>query len=520
MKKFLTNISIFALMGLTQLSAQTIINATNPDVMLYGVSTPMGRGPSINTGTAVSNFLLSDPSDVMGTSVALSVWDDPTGNSTLAWTGNQEFGPGSVSIPGAIDPDVEVSPVDGIVAYVGYVDATNNQVYISYYYPSAVPMSGFNFGGVMPFSTTNPINSVNIDITYFNEWSELGLGVITWDESGVIYASTFYIGNTPSTIIVSSPVLVGYGSQPDISASGVGRIVEVVYIDDLKGDLIIKQTDILSLMAGSSFTGQTFVYSSGDGAYTEPRIARAHYLGNSFKDEFTAVAREITSSNLNKIVAFTHNYTGSYSYEVSVGAGNTMNRKPVVCYNQERIKFAWASEYGLASTNEAWTLTSLGNLGEDVLLAEFDRSSLSLIKMFEVNKVQGGFHTANPSIAEARWDNAYNLNSFVYNYSTTNGYAIYNKKLLASASPKRLSIQKDEEMTLTFSNENYTLSAENLKDYQFQIFNIEGKRIDFSNNMDLYDQELIINTQGLSKGMYVLHCSSSKKAQTFKLMVR
>ncbi len=520
MKRILTNISIFALMGLTQLSAQTIINATNPDVMLYGVSTPTSRGPSINTGTAVSNFLISDPSDVMGTSVAVSVWDDPTGNSTLAWTGNQAFGPGNISIPGAIDPDVELSVVDGIVAFVGYVDATNNQVYISNYYPSGVPMTGFNFGGVMPFATTNPINSVNIDISSHQIGGEVGVGVITWDESGVIYAATFKLGPTPSTFIVSNPVLVGYGSQPDISIGSVEKFyVNVSYIDDLKGDLIIKQTVLADLMGGSFF-GQTYVYSSGEGEYTEPRIARAHYLGNNYYDEFTVVAREITSSNLNKIVAFTHNNTGAYSYEVSVGAGNTMNRKPVVCYNQERIKFAWASEYGLASTTEAWTLTSPGNLGEDVLLAEFDRSSLSLIKMFEVNRVQGDFHTANPSIAEARWDDAYNLNSFVYNYSTTNGYAIYNKKLLASASPKRLSIQKDEEMTLTFSNENYTLSAEDLKDYQFQIFNIEGKKIDLSNNMEMYDQELIINTQGLSKGIYVLHCNSSKKAQTFKLMVR
>ncbi len=520
MKRILTNISIFALMGFTQLSAQTIINASNPDNMLYGVSSPMGKFPSINTGVAVRNYLVSDPNNVMGTSHAVSVWDDPSGNSTLHWTANQVFSAGSLTIPNAKDPDVEFDPATGLTAYVGYIDATNNQVYISWYATTGGPPTDFSFQGVMPFPTTNPINSVNIDVSNYGDFNDFGLGVITWDESGVIYASSFYISSSaPSTFVISTPALVGYGSQPDISVSGEGRILEVVYIDDLKGDLIIKQSNIGDLMMGN-FPGYTYTFSSGDGEYTEPRIARSHYHNGTYHDEFTAVAREITSSNLNKIVAFTSNNSGMNTYEVSVGAGNTMNRKPVVCYNQERIKFAWASQYGLVSSTENWELTSPGNPGEDVLLAEFDRSTLSSIQMFEVNTVQGAFHTANPAIAEARWDDAYNLNAFVYNYVTPNGFAIYNKKLLASATPKRLSIQKDEEMTLTFSNENYTLSAENLKDYQFQIFDIEGKRIDLSNNMEMNDQELIINTQGLTRGMYVLQCSSAKKAKTFKLLVQ
>ncbi len=525
MKRIISNISVFALLSFSQLSAQTIINATNPDNLLEMVfMSGTSQVPPINTGVTVSNNLVSNPGSIMLTSYVVSVWDQPTGDSKIHWTASQSFPAGDLTIPMASDPDVEFDPLLGIGAYVGYMNA--NEVYISWYDATISPSTGLVLGAVMPFPTNDVIKSVNIDVSNTSHTpGTLGFGVITWDENGSIYASSFYLTSAlPLTFQISPPAFVGTGSQPDISISGEGRILEVVYIDDTTGDLIIKSTDIGSLMAGN-FTGYVIIESPASGiiSYAEPRIARSHYNTAEYKEEYTVVAMEVGSFS-SKIVAFTHNNSGFFNYEVSVGAGNTLNLKPVVCYNHEKIKFAWASEYGLGSSTELWELTDYRSVGEDILLAEFDRASLSLVEMFEVNKVQGDFHRGNPSIAEARWDDAYNLNAFVYNNRVNVGsssyYTIYNKKLLASANPKRMAIQTEESMVLSLSDEVYYLTGDDLSDYDFEIYNLEGKRMNISSNMELTEQELIINTNGLSSGMYVLNCNSQKNIKTFKLMVK
>ncbi len=472
----------------------------------------------------IATQLASYQSNFQNTGVAIaenydqmvsSVWE-VNGSTTFdcqslgAFPWNQQF-----IISGAQDPDIEYSGYGADLLFIGYHDGPR---VIVESYNLTIP-GGYVLNTSQTITVGNStVQSVNIDIADGQK------GVVVWQDGTGIFATTF---NTNSHGI---PTLLTQGEQPDIVGHGWNNANQVNHytmthisagnnLQTVRGNMQDLTNGILNITTSYP---QPNISPTGMG-FSNPRIAKAKgSVNNSFNlDDFTvtAVRRDIINSSIENMIVGLSVTNGNFSYyDVTPNAGESVNTYPVVAYNDDRVKFAWASDYE-APLACGWGSSSLKR---DVLSKEFDPVNMTFYypnTLFEINNLQGlGFENCKPSISGTSTVVG-DKTAYLYNTwgQTTN--TIYVKLLDNMANPKRIAKPVNNEMILSKLNDRYMLSGENLTSYNYQLTNIQGQNMDLSSRMELSDSELSLDPNGLSKGMYFLNCQSKEHTTTVKILV-
>ncbi len=497
MKKKFILLTLFLGLVFGNTQAQLVINSPN-----VGDLVGTTNGIIYHSGVATSHY--NNTGNPLADSYVVSVWENTSGNTELDWTGILgTFPAGDLIIEDALDPDVEFW-VDGTSVFVGYHNSSG--VHLEHY-EMQVP-NGLVLMNSVIYPNTSGATNVNIDYSKIG-WSSLGAGAITWELNSQVYAAIFDI-----TMSSSLPTLVGDGEMPDITVHNFGKQCILSFILP-NGNLEMQECNFDQLVLGNYVLDNNYTESWQNGSYSYPRVASVHVGFH----EWTVTAQLNAPSNYNRVRAFTKNGSGYYNYEVSVGAGNTPCMFPVVTYNEGLVKFAFNTDYGWSGASTLWTFTNPGTYERDIFVveAEIGNMNLSTLEFFELNSTQSGFHRGSPSISSVRWkyNQGYDINGFNYSSLTE----IYTKELLSSANPKRLSMNKDESLILSLEEDIYIVSSDDLSNYKFELVNIEGRVIGYSSNMTMSDQELLIDTNGMTSGVYILHCISGNKIQNLKLVV-
>lgn len=497
--------------------AQPIINSVLPDDYIG----PNSNGIK-NTGVAISP-------NSGNSQVVASVWDDG-GAIRLDikdYTGSMLSYSGAISA--GTDPDIEFSESINNF-FVSH--SLGNTIYLSQYTYGA---GGYAISGVpVQVNINSSEEYANIDYTF--DASGNGRGVITWTESHVLKARSFFIG-------IGSPILGPVSSigttmsytpvsyYPDVAlCTGSDKYI-LSTVEATTGNMEVYEELISDLVAGNAPQDlpQTYVAPSGF-EFEFPRIATPHNLasGNFTAEDYTVTARISKPSPPIYGIVGASLKNGVYSnlYEVSTGSSKAWCMYPTVAYNSDRVKFLWAADY---SSGSFWVPQN-SSPKKDVLLAEFkwDAGISKMVNMFsdgrlfEVNNVQtfgvSGF--GNSSIAETR-DNvggASNLDKNAFLYYNQSTLAIYRKFINSTASPKREGLLEQEELVWNNNDGIYSLSTDNLKNYTFQLIDMTGRSINLNQISDKLDNELIIDSSTLTNGTYVLICEKEGTIQSFKLV--
>ncbi len=496
MNKFNLLFSALSFSVLSVAAQDSVIAPTNTEYL--GGST---RSTFQNTGIAIpSNAeLMASVWEFDGSTIF--DWYDL--NGTLPWAQQK--------IVGAKDPDIEF-PGDGNAdgLFIGY--HTDQAVHINYYYLTTP--AGYVLANSQTIATGNNIHSVNIDI-------DNGEGVIVWEDGMDVYATTF--NNTNHGF----PTYIDNGVHPDVVVHPFDYTDQsehyTICYSDFNNDLQIVRGLTQEVKIGITNYYATYTeQAAGSTIMLYPRIASPRSNAYGFdREDFTVTAlrRDLGTSPNEYMIVGASVTNGNYThYEVTPNAGTSVNLNPVVAYNSDRVKFAWASDYE-APLSSGWNSPSIKR---DVLSKEYDPVSMTFFypnSIFEINNQQGlGFENCKPSIT-GRDTNWGDKNAYLYNMSGQLVNSIYRKYLDNTSNPKRTAKPVNNEIILSKLNNLFLLNGEDLTKYEFSLTNMNGQLIDISSRIELSNLELTLNPNGLSKGMYFLNCQSKEHTQTVKILV-
>ncbi len=493
--------SLLCLIGISflGLNAQTIIPPQFGELYLSQASAGV-----VTTGTAVI--------DMPNSRMAVEVWESFTAVE-LWWHNEAGTIAGWATVAtGAHDPDVEFS-------------ASTNTFFVSYWAPNGFHLEQWQWNGSGYSLAVNHTISSSGSHPYWNniDYTEgvggAGTGIITWfDPASVLFPnSTIFARVFDENMNMGPVVAVSDGEAPDVA---VCSDLDKFYISCIESGQVKVYSDTWSNL-GIGIISSTPIQSVGTSA-GEPRIATPHNLtGLLDAEDFTVVYSE--AGQMIRGLSSDHSITPTAytNYDISIGAGTSENKNPVVCYNKDRIKCLWSSDYTSGST---WT-SSISS-PKDLLLAELDPGNYANLypnKYFEVN-VNGSlpttFDNVYPSIAETRTNNLganTDYNHFLY---PDNQGSIRCKWVYSLTTPKRLGNLDLEELTLVQYNDLYEVYGQDLTSYDFELVNIQGQKISGVNRLDISKDRMSVNTAGLNTGVYILHCISESDTRNFKLLIQ
>ncbi len=360
-------------------------------------------------------------------------------------------------------------------------------------------------------------------------------GALTWQENTNILARTFNYDPILGVINLGTVTSLGPGRYPDIAIhSGMDQYA-VTYMNPNTNSVIVESDLYTNLTAGIS--PPTTYTSSGITYVGYPRIATPHNLTGSMDyRDWTVVTKAINGTqSMIRGITFDASTTSITDYDISIGAGTSINRNPAVCYNSDRIKFIWTSDY---TTGSSWT-QPVTSTQKDILLCEMDLNYIIIpstgviqpSEFWEINYDPSWteqYWNAFPSIAETRNKSTSYVNTDynVYMYAsdaTTSGqpyYSVFNKVQFNKQDPKRQGLPEKNELSLSLMDHEYIIEGQNLNKFKYILTNIKGQRINIQNQMDISDDMVLINCSNLNSGLYFLHCTSDQLSETFKLLVK
>ncbi len=457
-----------------------------------------------NTGTALQNYNSNGDWPYY-----FNVWESD-GDSYVKYDGTTYGGlaSGVFTLTGALDPDVESTHLEH--AFVGYYKTDG--VYVNVYNWNTTLLD-YELANVIKVTTTTGARYVNID-------AENDQGLITWQDGMDVYATTF---DTQGAGVVT---FIDQGVHPDIIRQN-SKDYTIVF-SDYYNNLDIRTGDLPNLNNGMATFFETHEELAGGGYYyLYPRIAKPNSVINIGDVDFTVTAkRRLLSATPEEMIIGLTRHDGVYSYyEVSENCTNSKNNFPVVTYNHERIIFMWASDY--ESPNSAPWMSSMGR--RDILSREIKyfvtTNTLSDImpgNYYELNTVQNeGYENCRPSIT---WGLAPEVNDTQYLFYTTGlpYNSLFNKRLKKGYQldqNRRLTGPQETNLDLVQMDHAYSLLGENLNNYQFQMTNLAGQKIDISNRMNLSDSEMTLDIDGLTSGIYFLNVINGEHSECLKLIV-
>ncbi len=424
----------------------------------------------------------------------------------------------TTNVPNTIATDPDIEYLDDLSAFfVAFTDDGSNgfDLWIQRWDLVGGTYQLMQQAGVPGTASSSGVNGLNIDFTNVG-------GAITWTDGNVkligFDANLNFMSATPKDL--------GQGRGPDIAVCTSFDGYYVTYHNTVTGFVDVAQEQYSNLVNPPV---PAVFYSTPIG-FANPRIASPHNLSGGLNpDEFTVVG-----GSSNQIVGFTGSVGSLVTpYLVNSGFGSSFNGAPAVAYNSDRIKFIWASDY--SGGTSSWTYAPLSSMNrhQDVLLAEVDPFSFSNIYggYFEINTPSPYttfFSNTLPSIAETR-DGAYpntDFNAFLYASGTPNittpppFYELFNKAVHNLTAPKRLAAEQESNLLLIVDNDEFVVEGENMSSYTYTLVNINGQKMDLSNSLSISDELVILDSSGLTSGIYFLQCQSSAKLQTLKLLVR
>ncbi len=523
--------SIFSFLALSVsavMSAQpyTVTAPGYGDVLLtnYSSSVDMVR----HTGVAYQQY--------GGASLDLNVWD----HMYNAWSNGayiQADGTGgspSIIFPQQIrvngvnthawDPDVEFSE-DMTRFAVVFID--DNGVYLQLW---EIIGGAWMAPAAATFQLAVQSPSVNPSTPIYSEFTDVNVdyaitnsgdgGIVTWSDGATVWAESFDFNAGPS----GNTITVATGHAADVAVCTNSDKCYISYMDG-NNDLQVEEDLFSNIIAGtpalSLVTGFGTQKPYWDYTKDVPRIATPHNLSGGLDPEgFSVVFHDLNAQN---IVAVTRPSTISTPYVYNIVTGGA-HWSPAVCYNEDRVKFIWGSNYFPNPTIS-------GGVGpkDDILLAEYDPTIPVNLHgsgvLFEVNTTSSYFgRMSQPSIAESR-DHSFganaDYNAFLYNsdFSPTVG-ELLKKNLPSITSSKRLAVVSDSDLSLDHIGENYLLQGENLNTYTIELYTLDGKKIVLGDRLIQSENEVEINCSDLTTGIYILSCQSSDKSESFKLTVQ
>ncbi len=370
--------------------------------------------------------------------------------------------------------------------------------------------------GVPGTASSTGINGLNIDFTNVG-------GAITWTDGNIKLIG--FDGNL--NFMSPTPKNLGPGRGPDIAVCTSYDGYYVTYHNSLSALVDVAHEPYSNIMNPPV---PPVFYSTPIG-FANPRIASPHNLSGGLNpNQFT-----IVGGYSSQIIGFTGSFGGpTTGYLINMGFGASFNSSPAVTYNSDRIKCIWSSDYSGGTSGWSYALQSAVNRHQDVLLAE--------IHPYSFGNMYGGFHEINPpstyttfygytmpSIAETR-DGAYpntDFNAFLYSSSTPSlagavpAYEVFNKAVHNFTGPnKRLAVEEESNLLLIVDNDEFIVEGEDMTNYSYTLVNLNGQKMDLGNSLSVSDELIILDSSGLTSGLYFLQCASAAKTQTLKLLVR
>lgn len=480
------------------ISAQTLVPAVLTDV---NVPTSVTMPPA-NTGIAIGPDY----------DISAVVYDDPTASFyVIEWldsSGNIQTTNGGLGG----DPDVAYySNID--VTVVAYNDwSPPSQVWVDDYYLSTVSPLNYTPGGshFIDFG-----QGQNIDI------SSQGTGAICWENGGKIFASTFNVGPFSK----GPTVYIGPGIEPDIAVHDNG-VVSVTYIDNTK--LIVQSLDYSDLDAGSA----TVLYANGfgptaGGTFAAPRIAAPHNaaFASGNLDNFTVVSQEKNNVGGVNISGFFYDAGTMFPYVlVNDNMQTCYNNRPVVTYQLDKVVIAWASMYQSCGA----TITPMTPVYEDLIMGEFEYSGSNINgqDLFEVNRFQGGFDKAIPSIS-AKYDGNYPINSTSDSFEGifyNNGGDLFWKSRdyntfyrLAQSNQDAITSEPAFELAENPVGDIIRVNINTDSSTAFVLYNSMGQQIDITADYNS-KSEASFSIAHLPHGHYFLKCISGNQLETLQVI--
>ncbi len=490
--------------GVQNVHAQTIVHAVNSDDLI-ATSAKADFG---NTGVATSIW--------GGYQIVANVFEN-NGNAILNWHEYANIFPdGEIIIQDAKDPDIEFYTNMDLL-FVAYYNS--NGVFINSYTLST--LNGYNYWNTIQLSSSPDVKSVNIDYSQNAFYPQSGTGTIIWEEDGTIFSSSF----DPSFSVPMPVVPIAMGTEPDIAINHSDKY-SITYINPNQ-DLVSENGSLPSLMGGFHAPFYTHVEPAVGGYFFHsPRIAAPHEIqstGIFYNQDGYAVTAILQNSGTSEHLVwakYIENNNAIMNTDISWGGDHAINTFPVVTFANGHVKFQWTSDY---SPNPIYPIIwsyNPSNPAFDILSLElnpYDPTSMSDI--YEINLAQGaGFEYCKSSISGARTYQsngvAFNFTAYLYNHRSQ----IFNKWLYDFADPKRLS-QHNNEFDFYNEDQNYYLEGENMQDYSYSLFNIQGQEIDLGSNISIHNSEVSFTINELAQGMYIFKCTNDAVSESFKIMV-
>jgi len=486
-------------LGLGMSANAQIWNANQPDMGIWG--------PPKNTGLAISPNM----------NIHAAVHDDGFGTYFAHW------------IQGSTVTDIEMNAGDDPdVAYFGDASA----LVVSYEMGGDIYVDEYMM--VTPFPADYALTSTNYISpgTYSNiDVNSSGLGILTWEQGGDIWASTFnFPGFAPGPA-----VLITAGTQPDIVVFDDNITAGLTFVDP-NGSLHIFTLDYATLQGGAPGITQVQGYDWLGNTAAYPRIASQRNLSFGPADDFTVVAEYSNFPSFHEVygVFSTGGVISSSPVQINMAfAGCTsFEPRPVVAYDRSEVHVAWSQDYiggcsGLAQ--------SAPNFESDVLLSNYDFmgnllfSSAPGIPPFaihyeEVNFINSNFGGKSRTSIATEYDGFYNINMFNYEEGllyNDPGDLLWKQRTAGNPTFMNEEIrgERGNNFSLVSSPVDQTIEVVSESDdvASFQLLDNAGRVVelkDISGNDNLYS----IDISHLSGGMYFLHCSSAAGQEILRVL--
>ena len=461
--------------------------------IMPSMQTPVGiHGPVNHTGLAVAPAV----------DIYAAVMDDGSGNYTIKWLDATGTVDDVATNPGE-DPDVAYYHNADLV-FVAYENGGN--VYVDDYYLTTItPTINYNFS-----STTNAGSGTHANI----DWNSMGFGVLCYEDAGTIYARRFGTGVT-----LGPAVAIGTGTKPDVVLLDNSDEIVITYIQGTSS--VVEKYDFWALGGGSAvMTAQWIRTTIFPNYFDNPRVAadRNANFGTGSLDNFTVVCEHSKASGGDDIVGFFWTSGAMYGVHVNNGVDNCENFVPVVTYERDLVKIAWASNSGSGCASVP------GGLGDNVLISEhkFDGTPIAPGVFREVNDWSNGFVDAAPSIS-AEYDGGYTITNSNYHEAIIFddwGDLLWKARNTGTAPFYKQAAEEESTVFTLTSNpaiEYIEVNVNHTEAVDFTLFDNVGRRV-MTNSITNSGSYYQIDIKHLPKGIYYLNCTAGTTTETIKVV--
>lgn len=465
------------------LSAQ-IIPAANIDNPVYGTVD--------NTGIAIAPYYHWNA----------MAYDDPSmTNYQIDWRDATTMALLDTDVQPGYNPDVAYySNADVVV--VAYENG--GDIFVDDYYLWTVTPTNYNL------NTNNYVSSgtnANVDI------NSAGNGVLTWEDGGMVYATTFGVGPfTAGPIVPIAP-----GTQPDIVLLDGNKRVVITYVDG--GQLFVDVYQYNQLVAGTAALIASNVFPPIGLGHEHPRVAGQRNSAFGPTSYFTVVDQE-DKGGLDYDVNgyFFQGPTTVTPILVNDGASTcaTFEPKPVVTYDRTEVHVAWGQRYSAGCS-------PFGSSAEDVLLGEFDFWGANLngpTTYRQVNQLVSSFRESSTSL-NTEYDGGYGITATNYCEGV-----LYNDpgdtfwKVRDVGTTIFRSEDDNVEVIKEVTSQDITVNFENGVEGEaptFELFDNTGRKVELT-SVEQLGNTYRLNTGNLVNGMYILRCAHGASVKTERLM--